>query len=234
MTDCSSGAGGSPPVLRASAVAHRWGDVVVFHGVDLRIAEGEVVALTGPSGSGKTTLLHVLTGLVVPTAGTVEFDGSPLPERGRDRDRLRLERMGFVFQFGELLPELTLAENVELPLRALGSSPAQARRRACQLLEQLGLDALADRQLAKVSGGEAQRAAVARAVVHGPRLVVADEPTGSVDPGNAALVLAALRSRAVDDGSAVLVVTHDPTVAAWADRIFALTAQGAGSTLAPA
>jgi putative ABC transport system ATP-binding protein len=226
----ASGRGGGP-LLLARGLGYRRGDDVAFDGVDLAITEGEVVALTGPSGAGKTTLLHVLTGLLVPTVGTVAFDGFPLPDRGRDRDRLRLSRMGFVFQFGELLPELTLSENVELPLRALGAAPADARRRARNLLERLGLGALVDRRLGTVSGGEAQRAAVARAIVHRPQLVVADEPTGSVDPNNSALVLDALRSSADEERAAVLVVTHDPTVAAWADRSLVLARRPTGSTL---
>jgi putative ABC transport system ATP-binding protein len=191
----------------------------VLHGVDLAIQEGEVVALMGPSGSGKSTLLHLLGGLLVPDAGEVWLGGrriDNLPER--KRSGLRLTKMGFVFQFGDLVPELTVAENVELPLRLTGRRPREARRRALEMLARMGIAEQAGKRLDEVSGGEAQRAAVARALVHRPPVVLADEPTGSLDTATGELVLEALVDAAREQGTAVLLVTHELKVAAWAGR----------------
>lgn len=211
------------PALEAEGIAFGWeGGSGLFTDVALTVTAGEVVALTGPSGTGKSTLLHVLVGLLSPTAGGVRLHGKPLPRAPRDRSRLRLEQMGFVFQGGELLPELTVAENVELPLRALGVAPAAARQRSLVVLASLGLSGLSDVRLGHTSGGEAQRAAVARAVVHRPGLVIADEPTGSVDEANTGLVFDALTASVSAYGGAVLVATHDLALASRADRILVL------------
>jgi len=178
------------------------------------------VAVMGPSGSGKSTLLHCLAGLLVPQSGTVRFCGDDLSSLGeRARARLRLRRMGFVFQFGELVPELTLVENVELPLLLSGGVTAKdARRHALAWLERLGVDEVADRRLVEVSGGQAQRVAVARALVHRPAVVFADEPTGALDTLAGESVMEALTSAATETGAAVVIVTHELRVASYAAR----------------
>jgi len=183
------------------------------------VAAGEVVALMGPSGSGKSTLLHLLAGLLRPSAGEVELLGrriDHLPDR--ERSRIRLEHLGFVFQFGDLVPELTVVENVELPLRLLGTASRPARRTALELLDLLDIADLADRRLHEVSGGQSQRAAVARALVHSPVAVLADEPTGALDTIAGERVLEALVEAARHTGAAVVLVTHEVTVASWAGR----------------
>ncbi len=210
---------GATTVLRARALRHSYGSHEVLGGVDLEIRAGEVVALMGPSGSGKSTLLHLLAGLLRPAAGEVELLGrrlDDLPER--ERSRRRLEHLGLVFQFGDLVPELTLVENVELPLRVLGARRTAARRRALELLDLLGVAEVADRRLNEVSGGQAQRGAVARALVHAPAAVLADEPTGALDTVTGEHVLEALVGAAAQTGAAVLLVTHELTVASWAAR----------------
>lgn len=206
-------------VLRARALRHSYGSREVLGGVDIEIAAGEVVALMGPSGSGKSTLLHLLAGLLRPTAGEVELLGrriDDLPER--ERSRQRLAHLGLVFQFGDLVPELTVVENVELPLRVLGTRRSAARRRALELLDLLGVADLAYRRLHEVSGGQSQRAAVARALAHSPAVVLADEPTGALDTVTGERVLEALVGAAAETGAAVLLVTHELTVASWAGR----------------
>jgi len=170
-----------------------YGDTPALDGCSFAVEAGERVAMMGPSGSGKSTLLHCLAGVLRPDAGTVSFDGvdvSALSEARRSR--LRLERMGVVFQFGDLVPELSLAEDVRLPAQLLGQSSGKARARALSLLDELGVADVADRRAGTVSGGQAQRAAVARAIVHEPAVIFADEPTGSLDTVNAELVLDAL------------------------------------------
>ncbi|QOR70936.1 ATP-binding cassette domain-containing protein [Ruania alkalisoli] len=207
------------PVLAGRGLECAIGSTHVLRGVDIEIAPGEVVALMGPSGSGKSTLLHLLAGLLRPDAGTVTLSGQRLdtqPDRVRSARRLR--ELGFVFQFGDLVPELTVVENVELPLRLLGEQPARCRERALEMLDRLSVADEADRRLSEVSGGQAQRAAVARALVHWPAVILADEPTGSLDTVTGELVLEALVSAASDQGTAVLLVTHEMRVAAWSDR----------------
>lgn len=209
----------SGAVLQASALSHSYGATRVLRDVDFYIDPGEVVSVMGPSGSGKSTLLHLLAGLLVPAAGEVYLDGSRidrLPERRRAS--LRLRRMGFVFQFGDLVPELSLVENVELPLRVTGTRARRARRRATEMLDRLGIVDLADRRVTEVSGGQAQRAAVARALVHQPAVVLADEPTGSLDTVTGELVLEALVGAAREQDTSVVIVTHELSVASWAQR----------------
>ncbi|MDR2378787.1 MAG: ATP-binding cassette domain-containing protein [Bifidobacteriaceae bacterium] len=206
-------------VLAGIGLTYAYGENQVLHGVDLAIGRGEVVAVMGPSGSGKSTLLHVLAGLLEPAAGEVYLDGErldALPERLRAARRLT--KIGFVFQFGDLLPELTVGENVGLPLALTGAPPAAVRARARQLMERLGIGALAGRRLGQVSGGQAQRAAVARALIHRPPLVMADEPTGALDSAGGELVLDALLGAAREQGTAVLLVTHELKVAGRAER----------------
>ncbi|WP_349879199.1 ATP-binding cassette domain-containing protein [Micromonospora sp. HUAS YX12] len=178
------------------------------------------MAITGPSGCGKTSLLHVLSGLLRPDAGEVYFGSRELSgESDAACSRLRLTSFGFVLQFGDLVPELTLGENVELPLRMTGVRAAVARRRALDLLEELGIGDLASRQAGAVSGGQAQRAAVARALVHEPQVVFADEPTGALDSTSGEAVLDCLFAAARQRRAAVVVVTHAAEVAQRADRV---------------
>jgi ABC-type lipoprotein export system ATPase subunit len=207
-------------VLRARGLAKAYGDGRaarrILDGVDVELAPGELVAVTGPSGSGKSTLLHLLGGLDRADAGTVEVGGEPLPAAEGPQARWRARRVGFVFQAFHLVPELTAEDNVLLPARLAGS-PAEARRRAGALVDELGLRALAGRLPNGLSGGEQQRFAVARALVNAPDVVLADEPTGNLDDASGGEVIGLLR-RTASGGRAVLVVTHDPAVAAAADR----------------
>jgi len=178
------------------------------------------VALMGASGSGKSSLLHCLAGVILPNEGSVVVDGIDVTSLSdRERSRLRLERMGVVFQFGDLVPELTLLENVMLPLQLLGRRTREARRRAAELLGLLGIADLGDSRTGAVSGGQAQRAAVARAMVHEPKIVLADEPTGALDSINGEAVLDALVEMTKSSGTTLLVVTHDNVVASHLDTL---------------
>lgn len=210
-------------VLRAGGLRHSYGATRVLQDVDFHVHAGEVVSVMGSSGSGKSTLLHLLAGLLVPDTGEVFFEAGridQLPERRRAA--LRLRRMGFVFQFGDLVPELSLVENVELPLRVTGTQAQRARRRATEALDSLGVADLANRRVSEVSGGQAQRAAVARALVHQPAVILADEPTGSLDTVTGELVLEALVRAGREQQAAVVLVTHELSVASWAQRSFLL------------
>ena len=199
-------------------------EAAVLDRVSFRAAD-EVVAVTGSSGSGKTTLLLCLAGILRPSAGVITVAGESLTGVDADaRSRIRRERLGLVFQYSELVAELTLAENVALPLELLGKSRRTAAEAARTLLDELGIGAVARRYPAQVSGGQAQRAAVGRALVHRPAVVLADEPTGSLDADNAAKVLELLLGAARSRGAAVVLVTHDPEVARHADREVDLTA----------
>jgi putative ABC transport system ATP-binding protein len=206
-------------LLSGRALVRRFGERAALDGIDFDVARGEVVAVMGPSGSGKSTLLMCLAGIDTPDSGDVEFDGQPVSTMNeRKRAELRLRRFGFVFQFGELVPELTLAENVSLPLWLAGTPRRQATALARRMLEELGVLEHADQRTSEVSGGEAQRAAVARALVHRPDIVFADEPTGALDTANGELALEALVSAAASRDAAVIIVTHEPRVAAFAQR----------------
>lgn len=196
-----------------------FGPTPALDGVDFDVAAGELVAVMGPSGSGKSTLLHVLAGILVPDAGEVHLDGecvSGWPDRRRAA--LRLRRYGFVFQFGDLVPELTLAENVALPLELTGTGRREARRQAGDMLASLGLDGEGGRRAGEVSGGQLQRAAVGRALVQRPAVLFADEPTGALDTLTGEAVLEQLVTLARRHDSAVVLVTHEARVAAYADR----------------
>ena len=206
-------------MLRAKDVFLRFGETTALEGAELVVDRGEIVAIMGPSGSGKSTLLYVLAGILRPDRGEVYLGDRRLDTMGDTaRSRLRLRAFGFVLQFGDLVPELSLRENVELPLRLVGVPKVEARRRAVSLLRELEVDEHADRRPGQVSGGQAQRAAVARALVHGPRVLFADEPTGSLDSVAGELVLDALTGLARREGSTVVLVTHESRVAAYADR----------------
>ena len=200
---------------------HGAGDTAVtaLASVSLQIHPGELVAVMGPSGSGKSTLLNVAGGLDQPTSGTVSIGGDVLTQLGpRDLAKLRRRRMGFVFQDYNLIPSLTAAENVSLPLELDGVRARQARRQARQTLDLMDLMALSDRYPDQMSGGQQQRVAIARALVGTRRFVLADEPTGALDTHTGEEVLRVLRDRC-DDGVAGLLVTHEARHAAWADRV---------------
>jgi putative ABC transport system ATP-binding protein len=211
------------PVLQARNVSLSYGGTPALVAVDLALVAGESVALMGPSGSGKSSLLHCLAGVLEPDSGEVTAFGRRIDTLSEaERSAFRLEQLGMVFQFGNLIPELTLLENVILPLQLLGASTKEARSRAHELLEALEVDQVSDRRAGAVSGGQGQRAAVARALVHRPALVLADEPTGALDSVNADKVLDALLALAEELGSAVLVVTHENRVAAHCERLVTL------------
>jgi putative ABC transport system ATP-binding protein len=187
--------------------------------VSIEIPFGDRVAIVGPSGAGKTSLLYCLAGVLPPAQGDVYLDGSPFGSlRAADRASVRLEKFGFIFQFGELLAELTLRENVTLPLQLLGWKMKQSAARADELLTRLGIADVADRRPSLVSGGQAQRAAVARAVVHGPKILFADEPTGSLDALAGHETMNVLLSLASESGTTLVVVTHNDAVAELLDR----------------
>jgi len=212
------------PALQLRGLARRYGDVPVFTGVDLDLAPGEFVALLGESGVGKSTLLNIIAGLDEADAGSVLLAGQDvraLPEPGRAK--LRRERLGFVFQAFHLLPHLSVAENVALPLLLLGK-PDDARVAA--LLQAVGLSGLGARSPAQLSGGQLQRVALARALVHAPALILADEPTGNLDPATAERMLDVLVAQVRRAGAACLLVTHSHAAAARADRVLRLTATG--------
>ena len=192
-------------------------------GVSLELAPGEFVAVVGPSGCGKSTLLHLCGGMDRPTAGAVAVDGADLA--GLDDEgltALRRDRVGFVFQFFNLLPTLTLAENIALPLLLAGVPRGAGLARAEKGARRVGLAHRLEHYPAQVSGGELQRAAVARALVHRPALVIADEPTGNLDTDNGGRVLSLLLDLNRETGVAVLLATHDQTLAAAADRVLRL------------
>jgi putative ABC transport system ATP-binding protein len=206
-------------MLTAKDLSIRFGQTAALDGVDLTVGPGECVAIMGASGSGKSTLLHLLAGILRPDTGELHFDGIRIDDLSDDRrSALRLRRFGFVLQFGDLVPELSLRENVELPLRLLKCPYGQARQRAAELLTQLEIDDVKDRRPGEVSGGQGQRAAVARALVHRPAVVFADEPTGALDSVAGERVLDALTGLAGEHGSAVVLVTHESRTAAYADR----------------
>jgi putative ABC transport system ATP-binding protein len=196
-------------MLEARHISLAYGQTQALSDVSLRLEPGASVALMGSSGSGKSSLLHCLAGVIVPDKGEVMVDGSDITQlTDRDRSRLRLEQMGVVFQYGDLVPELTLIENVMLPLQILGTKRTAARARALDLLARLGIADLAGSRTGAVSGGQAQRAAVARAMVHAPAIVLADEPTGALDSINAEAVLDALVEMTRSTGTSLLVVTQ--------------------------
>ncbi|WP_067180879.1 ABC transporter ATP-binding protein [Microtetraspora niveoalba] len=206
-------------LLRAEEISRSYGDTPALREASLSVTAGEVLAVMGPSGSGKSTLLHCLAGIFTPDSGEVWFDGRRLDtlDDGR-RSELRRTAFGFVFQFGQLVPELTVADNVALPLLLGRTRRKDAYARAASWLERLELADLGGRRTGELSGGQAQRVAIARALVTGPRVVFADEPTGALDSLTGELVMELLVALAREEGTTVIVVTHDARVAASADR----------------
>jgi putative ABC transport system ATP-binding protein len=196
-----------------------FGETPALRDASLAVAAGEIVAVMGPSGSGKSTLLHCLAGIYRPDSGEVWFAGSRLDNRDdAERTKLRRTDFGFVFQFGQLVPELTAADNVALPLLLNGSGRKAAYSKATSWLDQLGLGDLGPRRIGELSGGQAQRVAVARALVAGPKVLFADEPTGSLDSLTGESVMNLLIDLARHHGTTIVIVTHDARVAAYADR----------------
>lgn len=213
-------------IVVARGLTKRYGvgraSLTALDGVDVTVAPGELLAITGRSGSGKTTLLHCLSGITTPDAGSVTFDGIDLVAAGeKARTDLRGGRMAFVFQNLNLLPALTVAENVELPLVLRGDDAATTRAASAAVLDQVGMAARGDAMPADLSGGEQQRAAVARALISQPDIIWADEPTGALDTATAAAVMGLLRA-AADAGRTVVVVSHAPDVADSADRVLVM------------
>jgi putative ABC transport system ATP-binding protein len=217
----------APPLLEVRGLAKRYGDVAVFQGVDLWLKRGEFVALVGESGVGKSTLLNCVAGLDTADAGTVHFEGQALAALDDDaRSQLRRRRLGFVFQAFHVLPHLSVERNVALPLLLGGERDAPARARTAEVLERVGLAALSARMPAQLSGGQLQRVAIARALVHRPALILADEPTGNLDPGTAGGVLELLLTQVHEAGAGCLLVTHSEAAARRADRVLRLAADG--------
>ena len=216
------------PVLSARGLAKSYGDVQVFSGVDLELQAGEMVALLGESGSGKSTLLNCLAGLDEADAGHITLDGQALRALSDEaRSALRRRSLGFVFQAFHLLPHLSVADNVALPLRLLGE---RDDARVADMLTAVDLAALAGRMPRQLSGGQLQRVAIARALVHRPRLVLADEPTGNLDPRHAGEVLELLQRCTREAGAACLLVTHSEVAAGAADRRLRLDEAGLHET----
>ena len=215
------------PVLSVRGVTRTYqsaaGPLTVLKGVDLDVRPGEVVGLIGPSGSGKSSLLHAAGLLERPTSGEIRVDGrdvGDLPERARTH--IRLASIGFVYQFHHLLAEFDARDNVALPLRIAGVGQAEARARAEETLTALGLGERLTHQPAQMSGGEQQRVAVARALANRPRLLLADEPTGNLDPATSQTVFEALHDLVKSTGVAALIATHNMELAGHMDRVFAL------------
>ncbi|MER5932864.1 ABC transporter ATP-binding protein [Streptomyces sp. NPDC002054] len=206
-------------LLTATALRKSYGPTHALDGAEFSIHPGEVVAIMGPSGSGKSTLLHCLAGIVTPDSGSIAYAGRELTSMNdAERSALRRTEFGFVFQFGQLVPELTCVENVALPLRLTGVKRKQAESTARQWMERLQVDELAGKRPGEVSGGQGQRVAVARALVTGPRVIFADEPTGALDSLNGELVMQLLTEAARSANTAVVLVTHETRVAAYSDR----------------
>ena len=197
------------------------GHVHALRGTNLRVGPRDFVALSGPSGCGKSTLLHLLAALDRPTTGTILIDGRDLATR-HDRNRYRRLEVGLVFQLHNLVPRLTARENVELAMFGTRRRARARRERASVLLAALQLDAVADRTPPRLSGGERQRVAIARALANDPKLLLADEPTGNLDPESVEVVLGVFDEARNERGTTVVMVTHDPVVAARADRVIHL------------
>lgn len=214
------------PVLVVRDVHKSFGRTPALRGVSVSVQRGEMLAIMGPSGSGKSTLLHCMAGVFAPDSGSIEYvpaGSGEAPLRvddlgERERSELRLTRFGFVFQYGQLLPELTAMDNVALPLLMRGMPRAQARERAASSLAALDLPDVCGSRAEELSGGQAQRVAVARAMVTEPAVLFADEPTGSLDSLSSETVLTLMLDLVRSSGTTLVMITHDPRVAAYADR----------------
>ncbi|MGP9018852.1 ABC transporter ATP-binding protein [Streptomyces sp. BR1] len=206
-------------LLAARDLRKAYGPTPALDGAEFSIHPGEVVAVMGPSGSGKSTLLHCLAGIVTPDSGSIVYNGRELSSmKDAERSALRRTEFGFVFQFGQLVPELTCTENVALPLRLTGVRRKEAERTALTWMERLEVDDLGHKRPGEVSGGQGQRVAVARSLVTSPRVIFADEPTGALDSLNGERVMQLLTEAARSANAAVVLVTHEARVAAYSDR----------------
>jgi putative ABC transport system ATP-binding protein len=206
-------------VLAATGLVKRFGQTEALRGIDFTLRRGEIVAVMGPSGSGKSTLLHCLAGILAPDAGSVVFEGRAIEGLNEaERTRLRRTSFGFVFQFGQLVAELSAVENVSLPLLLNGVKRSVAEAAAAAWFPRLGLEGMERRRPGEMSGGQAQRVAVARALVTEPGIVFADEPTGSLDTIAGDQVMEMLTTAATEQNTSVLLVTHEARVAAYARR----------------
>jgi len=219
--------------LESRNVVLSFGETPALRGATVTVATGEILAVMGPSGSGKSTLLHCLAGILVPQSGEIVFGGRRVDTLTEDeRSRLRRDHCGFVFQTGQLVPELTAEENVALPLLLGGLRRDKALAQARPWLERLGLEGLGARRSGELSGGQAQRVALARGLVARPEVLFADEPTGSLDSLTGEHVMDLLVDSARAEGATVVVVTHDARVAAYADRTV-IVRDGKVTSLAP-
>jgi putative ABC transport system ATP-binding protein len=206
-------------IIEATSIEKSFGPTRALRGATISAEKGEILAIMGPSGSGKSTLLHCLAGIFTPDTGEIWFDGRRLDTLGdKKRTELRRTAFGFVFQFGQLVPELTVADNIALPLLLNRVGRKTAYARAAAWLPRLSLDGLGERRTGELSGGQAQRVALARAVVAQPKVLFADEPTGSLDTLTGEMVMDLLVGIAREEGTTVVLVTHDARVAAYADR----------------
>ena len=206
-------------IMEAKELKFSFGETPALIGASVTVKRGEILAVMGPSGSGKSTLLHCLAGILVPDTGEVWFNDRRLDTlREQERSALRRDHFGFVFQFGQLVPELTAVENVALPLLLAGIRREQALQEAGAWFERLDITGMEQHRSGEMSGGQAQRVALARSLVAHPEIVFADEPTGSLDSLNGELVMKLLTVTAREQGTTVILVTHEPRVAAYADR----------------
>lgn len=217
-------------MLRVVDISKSFGEAnrrVVLNAVNLDIPAGEYIAVMGESGVGKSTMLNIIAGLEAPDAGEVMLDGVTLGRLPDDAlTRIRREQMGFVFQAFYVLPYLSVAQNVELPLALLRTEAGPMRARVAEMLHAVGLGPRGDSMPRELSGGELQRVAIARALVHRPKVVLADEPTGNLDPDTAGQILSLLRTQIKENGAAGILVTHSPDAARTADKTFRLTSAG--------
>jgi putative ABC transport system ATP-binding protein len=219
--------------IEARDVVLSFGQTPALRGANVSVVAGEILAVMGPSGSGKSTLLHCLAGILVPQSGEIIFEGRRIDTLGEtERSALRRDRFGFVFQFGQLVPELTAEENVALPLLLGGTRRDPALKEARTWFERLGLDGLERRRSGELSGGQAQRVALARGLVGRPQILFADEPTGSLDSLTGEQVMDLLVGAAREQGTTVILVTHEARVAAYADREV-IVRDGKVTSLAP-
>ncbi|HSW20539.1 MAG TPA: ABC transporter ATP-binding protein [Ramlibacter sp.] len=215
------------PVLSVHDLARRYGEETVFSNVCLQVEPGAFVAIVGESGVGKSTLLNCMAGLDHWSEGSVTLCGHDLGAAGdEDRARLRRQHVGFVFQAFHVLPHLDVAQNVGLPLMLLGRKPSEVALRVQAMLDAVGLHGLGARLPQQLSGGQLQRVAIARALAHKPALLLADEPTGNLDPATAARVMDLLIAQTREHGAALVLVTHSDTAARRADKVLHLTSQG--------
>jgi putative ABC transport system ATP-binding protein len=206
-------------IIEARDIEKSFGQTPALRGATMEAKRGEILAIMGPSGSGKSTLLHCLAGILTPDRGEVRFDGQRVDTlKETQRSELRRDKFGFVFQFGQLVPELTAEENAALPLLLAGTRRAAALTQARTWFARLGLDGLENRRSGELSGGQAQRVALARGLIAQPEILFADEPTGSLDSVTGEHVMSLLTRAAREQGSTVILVTHEARVAAYADR----------------